>query len=69
MMVNLMTPVCPGPLAAKQAQIISRPPPCLTAEIKRLNLHALFAFSQGDADIMSNLVLLNYFKMNDTAMA
>lgn len=49
MMVNSVTGVCPGPLAAKQAQLISRPPPCLTAEIKGLSLHAMFAFSQGDA--------------------
>ena len=29
-MINSMTAKCLGPLAVKQAQIISSPPPCLT---------------------------------------
>lgn len=37
-MLNLMTTRCSGPVAAKQAQIITPPPPCLTLGIRCFNM-------------------------------
>ena len=42
--VNLVTAGCPGPVAAKQAQIISPPPPCLTVGMRCLCQYAAFGF-------------------------
>ena len=45
-MVKLMTAKFPSPLAAKQTQIITPAPLCLTAGMRSLHLYAVFGVVQ-----------------------
>lgn len=46
LMVDSMTARCSGPVVAKQVQIITPPPPCLTFDMRCFCWYAVFGFHQ-----------------------
>lgn len=60
-MVNSMTPRCPGPMAAKQAQIMIPPPPCFTVGMMCLCIMAKYQKACG-------LFRCSFANLSDTAM-